>query len=80
MLRYRQIFDFYWPLVLTSQMMTLAAPIINMGLGRAESPEQQLAGYAVGFGLLVFLNSPSFPSCRPRPCWAWAARRGAASS
>lgn len=61
MLRYRQIFDFYWPLVLTSQMMTLAAPIINMGLGRAESPEQQLAGYAVGFGLLVFLNSPLFP-------------------
>ncbi len=60
-LRYRQIFHFYWPLVLTSQMMTLAAPIINMGLGRSESPEQQLAGYAVGFSILVVLNSPLFP-------------------
>jgi progressive ankylosis protein len=61
MLRYRQIFDFYWPLVLTSQMMTLAAPIINMGLGRSADPKVQLAGYAVGFGLLVFMNSPLFP-------------------
>ncbi len=61
MLRYRQIFDFYWPLVLTSQMMTLTAPIINMGLGRSTDPKVQLAGYAVGFGLLVFMNSPLFP-------------------
>ncbi len=61
MLRYRQIFDFYWPLVLTSQMMTLAAPIINMGLGRSDDPKVQMAGYAVGFGLLVFINSPLFP-------------------
>ena len=61
MLRQRQIFDFYWPLVLTSQMMTLAGPLINMALGRAEDPATQLAGYAVGFGLLVFLNSPLYP-------------------
>jgi len=60
-LRYRQIFDFYWPLVLTSQMMTLAAPIINSGLGRNENPKIQLAAYAVGFGILVFINSPLFP-------------------
>ena len=61
-LRYRQIFDFYWPLVLTSQMMTLAAPIINMGLGRHEDPKVQLAAYAVGFSLLILMNSPLFPS------------------
>ncbi len=61
MLRYRQIFHFYWPLVLTSQMMTLATPIINMGLGRSADPKVQLAGFSVGFGLLVFMNSPLFP-------------------
>jgi progressive ankylosis protein len=60
-LRYREIFQFYWPLLLTSQMMTLAAPIINMGLGRNTDARTQLAAYAVGFGLLVFLNSPLFP-------------------
>ncbi|MBN2170869.1 MAG: SUMF1/EgtB/PvdO family nonheme iron enzyme [Candidatus Krumholzibacteriota bacterium] len=60
-LRTRQIFDFYWPLMLTSQMMTLAAPIINLGLGRSAQPAVQLAAYAVGFGLLVLLNSPLFP-------------------
>ncbi len=61
MLRQRQIFDFYWPLVLTSQMLTLAGPLINMALGRCEDPATQLAAYAVGFGLLVFLNSPLYP-------------------
>ena len=60
-LRYRQIFSFYWPLVLTSQMMTLAQPIINAALGRGEGAIIQLAGYAVGFGLGVFLNSALFP-------------------
>lgn len=60
-LRHRQIFDFYWPLVLTSQMMTLAHPIINAALGRGENPIVQLAAYGVGFGLAVFLNSPLFP-------------------
>jgi len=61
MLRQRQIFDFYWPLVLTSQMMTLAGPLINMALGRAADPATQLAGYGVGFALLAFLNSPLYP-------------------
>jgi len=60
-LQYRQIFSFYWPLVLTSQMMTLAHPIVNAALGRSEGAIVQLAGYGVGFGLGVFLNSPLFP-------------------
>lgn len=60
-LRNRQIFDFYWPLVLTSQMMTLAHPVINAALGRSEDAIVQLAAYGVGFGLAVFLNSPLFP-------------------
>jgi hypothetical protein len=61
MLRQRQIFDFYWPLVLTSQMMTLAGPLINMALGRAADPATQLAAFGVGFALLAFLNSPLYP-------------------
>jgi hypothetical protein len=60
-LGYRQIIAFYWPLVLTSQMMTLAHPIINAALGRAEDAIVQLAAYGVGFGTAVFLNSPLFP-------------------
>ena len=60
-LRYRQIFLFYWPLVLTSQMMTLTAPIINMGLGRNEDPKIQLAAYSVGFSLLLVFNACLFP-------------------
>ena len=60
-LGYRQIFAFYWPLVLTSQMMTLAHPIINAALGRCEDAIIQLAAYGVGFGTAVFLNSPLFP-------------------
>jgi len=60
-LRHRQIFDFYWPLVLTSQMMTLAHPVINAALGRSDDAIVQLAAYGVGFGLAVFLNSPLFP-------------------
>jgi hypothetical protein len=60
-LRYRQIFHFYWPLVLTSQMMTLTAPIINMGLGRNEDPKIQLAAYSVGFSLLLVFNACLFP-------------------
>ena len=60
-LGYRQILGFYWPLVLTSQMMTLAHPIINAALGRSEDAIVQLAAYGVGFGTAVFLNSPLFP-------------------
>jgi len=60
-LGHRQILAFYWPLVLTSQMMTLAQPIINAALGRSADAIVQLAAYGVGFGLAVFLNSPLFP-------------------
>ncbi|MDP6418853.1 MAG: hypothetical protein QF492_04065 [Candidatus Krumholzibacteria bacterium] len=60
-LGFRQIFDFYWPLVLTSQMMTLAGPLINMALGRSGDAKLHLAAYAVGFGMLIFLNASLFP-------------------
>lgn len=60
-LTYAKIMSFYWPLVLTSQMMTLAHPIINAALGRCDDAIVQLAAYGVGFGAAVFLNSPLFP-------------------
>jgi len=54
----RAITRFYLPLVLTSQMMTLAVPLINLALTRAADPQLHLAAYGVCFGLLVFLNAP----------------------
>ncbi|MFC2171856.1 hypothetical protein ACFLU6_04410 [Acidobacteriota bacterium] len=56
----RQILKFYLPLVLTAQMMTLSAPIINTGLGRSDDPKLAIAAYAVGFILSLFLHSPLF--------------------
>jgi hypothetical protein len=53
-----EILRFYLPLVLTSQLMTLSVPLINLGLGRVDNPKLALAGYAVGFSVSVFLNAP----------------------
>ncbi len=53
-----EILRFYLPLVLTSQMMTLSVPLINLGLGRVDDPAVALAGYAVGFSVGVLFNSP----------------------
>lgn len=58
----RDVLRFYLPLVLTSQMMTLSTPVINLGLGRAHDPAHALASYAVGFTLAVFMNSPALVS------------------
>lgn len=54
----RRLLAFYLPLVLTSQMMTLANPLINLALSRSADPRLHLAAYGVCFGLLVFLNAP----------------------
>lgn len=54
----REIARFYLPLVLTSQMMTLSGPIINMGIGRSSDPTLNFAGYWIGFAILLFLQSP----------------------
>jgi hypothetical protein len=52
------IFRFYLPLVLTSQMMTLSGPVINLGVGRSEDPTLNFAGYWLGFAVVLFLESP----------------------
>ncbi|MCA9729490.1 MAG: hypothetical protein KC729_17515, partial [Candidatus Eisenbacteria bacterium] len=58
MLRSSDILRFYLPLVLTSQMMTLSGPIINVGIGRSADPTIEFAGYWLGFAVLLFLESP----------------------
>lgn len=59
---WRQLLAFYIPLVLTSQMMTLSNPLINLALSRAEEQALHLAAYSVCFGLAVFLNAPALVS------------------
>lgn len=58
----RAILRFYLPLVLTSQMMTLGVPLINLALTRSADAQLHLAAYGVCFGLLVFLNAPMLVS------------------
>lgn len=53
-----EILRFYLPLVLTSQMMTLSGPIINVGIGRSVDPTLDFAGYWLGFAVFLFLESP----------------------
>jgi O-antigen/teichoic acid export membrane protein len=59
---WRQLLAFYIPLVLTSQMMTLSNPLINLALSRAPEQALHLAAYSVCFGLAVFLNAPALVS------------------
>lgn len=51
------ILRFYLPLVLNSQMMTLSGPVINVAVGRAQDPKPELAGYWIGFTVLLFIES-----------------------
>ena len=53
----RDIFRFYLPLVLTSQMMTLSGPLINIAIGRSANPKVDFAGYWLGFAIMLFINS-----------------------
>ncbi len=55
---FREILRFYLPLLLTSQMMTLSGPLINVAVGRASDPKLDLAGYWIGFSILMFIESP----------------------
>ena len=57
MLSRAEILRFYLPLVLTSQMMTLSVPLINLGLGRAGNATVALAAYAVGHSVAIVLNA-----------------------
>ncbi|MBN1827129.1 MAG: hypothetical protein JW958_12805 [Candidatus Eisenbacteria bacterium] len=58
-LRFREIFRFYLPLMLTSQMMTLSGPLINMGVGRSADPKPEFAGFWLGFTVTMFIESPT---------------------
>ncbi|MFH1277862.1 MAG: hypothetical protein ABIK65_05740 [Candidatus Eisenbacteria bacterium] len=56
----REIFRFYIPLVLTSQMMTLSGPLINVAVGRSADPKLEFAGYWLGFTVMMFIEAPCF--------------------
>ncbi len=58
LISFREIFRFYVPLLLTSQMMTLSGPLINVAVGRASDPKLDLAAYWIGFSILMFIESP----------------------
>lgn len=54
------VFSFYWPLIITGFIKTLATPIINTGLARTLNPEMALSAYAVAFSFGIILYSPTF--------------------
>jgi hypothetical protein len=58
LISFPEILRFYIPLVLTSQMMTISGPIINLAVGRAPDPKLEFAAYWIGFTILLFIESP----------------------
>lgn len=53
----RQIFDFFWPVALTSLMFSLTRPILYSFLGRLPDPAPVIAALRVGFDCaLIFHN------------------------
>ncbi len=53
----REILRFYLPLVLTSQLLTLSGPLLNVILGRAAEPRLDLAAFWVAFTAVLLLES-----------------------
>lgn len=54
------IFIFFWPLIVTSFLRTMAIPIINMGLARTVNPEIALSTFAVSWSVGMIILSPIF--------------------
>ena len=52
-LRYKDIINFYIPLLLNSGILTLSAPFLNYGLSTAIKPEIALAAFSAGFSVGV---------------------------
>ena len=55
----RQILRFYTPLVLTSQLMTLSGPVVNVAIGRAIDPKLDFAAFWIAFTIVLFIESGS---------------------
>lgn len=55
----RQIRHFWTPLVLTSLLMTLSGPLLNVAIGRASDPTLEFAGFWVAFTVMLFIQSAS---------------------
>ncbi|MFW6270080.1 MAG: hypothetical protein ACOC4G_08375 [Bacillota bacterium] len=59
-LNYKKILYFYHPLLITSFLKRMGAPLINMGLARTIRPELSISVYAVAWGLGLIFLSPIF--------------------
>lgn len=56
---YKEMLRFYLPLVINIQIMSLAMPVVNMGLGRVSNPEFAIAAFSIGMAFVSLLSSPS---------------------
>lgn len=53
----REIFDFFWPVALTSVMFSLSRPILYMFLARLPDPAPVLASMRVGFDFAIIFHN-----------------------
>ncbi len=56
---WRRILAFYSPLVLTSLMLSLAGPVMNVAIGRAAEPMLEFAAFWIAFTIVLFVGSAS---------------------
>ena len=61
-LTYSKVFNFFWPLALTSILMGLSGSIVNAGLTRQADNITAIATFSVAYVVAVFLNSPIYSS------------------
>ncbi len=54
----RAVFEFYWPVALTSFMFALSRPILYSIVGRIPDPEPQIAALRVAFDLAMIFHGP----------------------
>lgn len=54
---YRDIFDFFWPVALTSVMFSLSRPILYSFLARLPNPEPAIAAMRVGFDFAMIFHN-----------------------
>ncbi len=56
-LTHRAIFDFFWPVALTSLMFSLTRPILYVFLGRLDDSNEVIAAMRVGFDLAIIFHN-----------------------
>ncbi len=56
-LTWRHVLRFWTPLVLTSMLVTLSGPLLNVAVGRGADAKLDFAGYWVAFTVMLFVES-----------------------